>query len=208
MGRHRDAAASVLDSGRQTTVIIGAVGVLAVALVFGAWWMLSASPSIGASASAMSTARVTLNNLPAPTDGATADPTETFVVPTPSFSTPTLAVALGSREPEIPGETATLTLPAYSPPASSSTTTPPSGGRVTVGNLSLVCNLQGRRVRATLTFVSNGAVPVSLTAGDRTENSVASGNVRLDVVGNAPDSGTATCSAKVNGMSVGPIAGS
>jgi hypothetical protein len=47
---------------------------------------------------------------------------------------------------------------------------------------------------------------VTLTASDRTENTVASGNVRLDVIGAAPASGTATCSAKVNGMSVGPIA--
>ena len=77
---------------------------------------------------------------------------------------------------------------------------------MTVSNLSLQCGLQGRRVRATLTFHSTGQVPVTLTASDRTENTVASGNVRLDVIGAAPASGTATCSAKVNGMSVGPIA--
>ena len=47
MGRHRDEAADGLDSSRRTTVIIGAIGVLAVALVFGAWWMLSSSPFIG-----------------------------------------------------------------------------------------------------------------------------------------------------------------
>jgi hypothetical protein len=214
MGRHRDVAADGFDSGRRTTVIIGAIGVLAIALVFGAWWMLSSSPSIGKGATAMSTARVTLANVP----GATADvgSTETFVVPTPSFATPTLGVALGSREPEIPGETPTTTLPAWTPTTSSSSSSftsstsssSSSSGRVTVSNLSLACGLQGRRVRATLTFHATGPVSVSLTASTRTENTVASGNVRLDVVGDAPATGTGTCSAKVNGMAVGPIAAS
>ena len=206
MDWHRDEAADGLDSSRRTTVIIGAIGVLAVALVFRAWWMLSSSPSIGKGATALSTARVTLNEVPGATDAAGS--TATFVVPTPSFVTPSLAVALGSREPEIPGETATTTTPAgtSSTTSSSSSSSSSSNGRVTVSNLSLQCGLQGRRVRATLTFHSTGQVPVTLTASDRTENTVASGNVRLDVIGAAPASGTATCSAKVNGMSVGPIA--
>ena len=53
MSRHRDEAADGLDSSRRTTVIIGAIGVLAVALVFGAWWMLSSSPSIGKGATCL-----------------------------------------------------------------------------------------------------------------------------------------------------------
>jgi hypothetical protein len=75
-----------------------------------------------------------------------------------------------------------------------------------VSNLSLQCGRQGRRVRATLTFHSTGPVPVTITASDRTESTVASGNVRLDVMGASPASGNATCSAKVNGVPVGPIA--
>ncbi len=211
MDWHRDEAADGLDSGRRTTVIIGAIGVLAVALVFGAWWMLSSSPSIGKGATALSTARVSLSEVPGATNSAGS--TATFVVPTPSFVTPSLGVALGSREPEIPGETGTTTTPAWtlsssssSSSSSASSSSSSSNGRVTVSNLSLQCGLQGRRVRATLTFHSTGQVPVTLTASDRTENTVASGNVRLDVIGAAPASGTATCSAKVNGMSVGPIA--
>jgi hypothetical protein len=208
MGRHRDVAAGSVDTARRTTVIIGAVGVLAVALVFGAWWTLSSSPSIGKGATAMSTARVTLNEVP---DATAVGSTETFLVPTPSFVTPSLGVALGSREPEIPGETPTTTLPAWSPTTSSTSSSSTSSsttttGRATVSNLSLACNEQGRRIRAMLTFTATGPVSVSLTASNRTENTVASGNVRLDVVGNAPDTGVGTCSAKVNGMAIGPIA--
>ncbi len=201
MGEPRNGAGDALDPGRGATLIIVMVGALAVAMVFGAWWMLSSGPTIGKGATAMTTARMTLNQA----GGATAtDPgfTETFSVPTPSFVTPSLGIALGTREPEIPSETPIPTTPART---TTSTTSSSSSSAVTVRNASLVCQQQGRRVRATLTFFSTGRVPVTLTAGDRTETTNASGNVRLDVIGAGPAQGTATCSARVNGAAIGPI---
>lgn len=205
MGKHRSEPIDGLGMGRNTTIAIGVVGALAIALVFGAWWMLSAGPSIAKGATAMTTARVTLDQAGNPT-GASAGATEAFVVPTPSFVTPSLGIPLGSREPEIPGETATMTIPARTttPSSSSSSSSSPSGA-VTVRNVSLVCSLQGHRVRATLTFTSTGRVPVTLTAGDRTETTNATGNVRLDVIGAPPAKGNATCSARVNGLAIGPV---
>lgn len=102
MGKHRSEPIDGLGMGRNTTIAIGVVGALAIALVFGAWWMLSAGPSIAKGATAMTTARVTLDQAGNPT-GASAGATEAFVVPTPSFVTPSLGIPLGSREPEIPG---------------------------------------------------------------------------------------------------------
>jgi hypothetical protein len=36
-------------------------------------------------------------------------------------------------------------------------------------------------------------------------NTMATGTVRLDAIGMAPAQGTATCSARVNGVPLGPI---
>lgn len=205
MSRHGNDADEEVLGDHRALLVVGIVGLLAVALALGAWWILSAGPSIGKGASALTTARVTVDAAPNPT-AAVPGSTETFVVPTPSFVTPTLGIALGGLEPEIPGETPTTTLPTRSSSSSSgSSSSSSSSGAVSVRNVSLSCGLQGRRVRAVLTFFSTGPVRVSLTAADRTESTVGSGNVRLDVIGTVPGQGTATCSARINGTLVGPI---
>jgi hypothetical protein len=73
-----------------------------------------------------------------------------------------------------------------------------------VTGVQLTCALQSKRVRATLSFVSSGPVSVTLVAGTRSDTSVASGQVSMSVIGLAPG-GSGTCSAKVNGVSYGPI---
>ena len=188
----------------HAALVIGIAGALVVFLAFAAWWMFSSTPTIGKGATAMSTARVSIGPVPGQT-GVGVAPSETFVVPTPSFVTPSLDVALGALEPELPPETTTAppTPSTSSSSSSSSSSTPP--GQIGVRNLALGCSLQGKRVRATLSFLSSGKVPVILTAGDHTVTTTAAGNVRIETSGNAPSRGPALCSASVNGIQIGPI---
>lgn len=199
----------VAERDRKAIAVIAGAGVFAIGLAFIAWWILSSQPSVGKAATAMSTARVSVNAVPGP--GATAADTEaseTFAVPTPSFVTQPLSISLGAREVEIPGETpwtspsaSTSASPAPRPSSSSS-----SSASTIVRGLSLSCSNQGgRRIRAVLTFFATGPVPVSLTAGDRTTSLTTSGNARIDLLGNAPSGVRGTCRAEVNGTTIGPI---
>ncbi len=179
-------------------VAIGAVGVFAVAAVFGLWALFGSvrtptKPPATVSLSERTTDEEAL---------ATTEPSETFVVPTPSYATPSLSVALGPLEPSIadsPVDPATLKTTSAPP----SRATQPS--RPVVSNLSLECSRQGRRVRATLTFVTTARVPVTLTAGARTESTTADGDVKLTLSGDLPNGLPGGCSALVNGQAVGPV---
>lgn len=216
MGAYRAGQAGGLgDQGRRTAAIIAGIGVLAILAVFGAWWLLSRETTLRPGAEALSAVQRTHVGQTIDQGGlVAAAPSETFAVPTPSFVTPTLSEALGALEAEIPGEspdgTPTVAVPAPAPPPPASTPAqappkPPTATPVTVRDLALQCQLQGRKVRATLSFVSTGPVSVSITAGDEKKSGTASGSVRVDVVGNA-ERGRATCLAVVNGQRIGPLA--
>ncbi len=72
-----------------------------------------------------------------------------------------------------------------------------------MSNVKLACSGSRARITATLSFTSSAPVPVSLTAGERTEGTTAGGDVALSVDGRRTQ--TATCSAVVNGVAVGPV---
>lgn len=201
MGKHRHPEADARDSGRNAALLIGAVGLLAIAAVFGMFSLFASGPAIPKSnASTLDTAR--LEATAAPTTAA-PDVSESFAVPAPSFVTPSLDISLGTLEPLIPGEVPTPLAPppGQAPPTAAN---PPAGPPGTVSNVQLTCSLQGRRVRAILSFTSTGLVPVTLTAGTRTESTTSSGSVRLGLNGDAPAQGP-SCSATINGQAVGPV---
>lgn len=179
---------------------IGAVvAVVTFALVLGAWRIVTADlPTFGGS-----NARAAA---PAAAESATSEgASETFVVPVPSFVTPSLTAPLGPLVPEVvdPQATAEPLAPNPEPPAAApAPATPPAAQ---VRNVSLGCNQNKNRIVATLSFVATGPVSVSLTAGQHTETSRQSGQVKMRLAG--PAGATPTCSAVVDGRQIGPLRG-
>jgi len=206
MGRHRTRLTEGEQDGRRIAVVIGVVGLLAIGAVFGLWGLFASGPIPARATSTSLAARTAdpgLETLPEPV------PSETFVVPTPSYATPSLTVALGTLEPAIPD---TIIDPASLPPAPTAPTVPtppakPVPPKTVVSNISLDCSQQGRRVRATLSFNSTAPVPVSVTAGARSESTTAGGSVHLSLTGDLAPGLQPTCAAVVNGQPVGPVLG-
>lgn len=208
MGRH-PRPDRVGDPGTRAAVVIGSIGLSAVLLVCATWWYVAGLPAKKIQTALLDPAP---SAAALPTAGATlGEVAPAFVVPTPSFATPSLTAPLGTLEPELPPEVTTAVVvpppppapPAPAPPPPTPTVRPPSGP-LTVSGVQLACALQGKRVRATLSFVSSGPVSVTLVAGTRSDTSVAAGQVSMSVVGIAPG-GAATCSAVVNSVSYGPV---
>jgi hypothetical protein len=186
---------------------IGAVvAVVAFALVLGAWRIvMSDLPSF----SGAGAARAAATAFPDPTMSRAAE--ETFVVPSPSFVTPSLTAPLGPEVPEVLEPEATTApgppppappAPPAAPPPATPTPTPQSNQ---LRNVSLACNQNNRRIVATLSFFSAEPVTVTLTAGQRSEASRQRGAVRIRLAG--PAGQASTCSAVVAGRQVGPIGG-
>ncbi|MEI2825000.1 MAG: hypothetical protein V9F04_00300 [Dermatophilaceae bacterium] len=114
MGRHprRD---RVGDPGTRAAVVIGSIGVTAVLLVCAAWWYVAGLPAKRMQA-ALRDPTPAAGALPSA--GATApDLAPAFIVPTPSFATPSLTAPLGPLEPELPPD---VTAPVGRPARTSS----------------------------------------------------------------------------------------
>lgn len=180
---------------RRTLAIVGVLTALALALVVAGWQIATAGlPHLrGGSAAA---ARID------PTTEAirTARPSETFVVPVPSYATPSLEQPLGPMVPMVEEPVATQVAPATHAPAPPPPAPPPA---IKVSGIRLECSGSRNKVTAKLSFQSSAPVAVSVTAANRTETTTAGGDVDLSIESKSAQ--PATCSAIVNGVAVGPI---
>lgn len=200
MSRHRRIA-DAPDPGTRAAVVIGLIGLVAVALLGGAWWYLASVPgpapaSSRLAAAASSTADVGSANTAGPT------PSSSFVVPTPAFVTPSLTVSLGTLEPEIPADAAAAASGVVAPPAPG---VAPAPGQPVQTDVNLACTVKGNNVTATLSFFASRPVPVTLTAASRVESTTSTGRVTMSLNGGAGNAAP-TCSASINGVKYGPIA--
>lgn len=191
-----------LDDGRKAALVIGGIGVLAIAMLVGSWWAItSTGPSFakaGTPAAAMTVAPQRV-----------AAPTTSFVVPTPSWSAPTSVPPPGPRAPLLPPELAVQQVPSSpaAPPAPPAPPPPSSAPpqQAQVSGVTLACESRGRGVRATLRLISTGPVPVSVTAGPQTQSAVVTGRAQLSASAADVNPRTTTCSAVVAGREIGPI---
>lgn len=183
--------------GSRVLKVGAVVAVVTFALVLGAWRIVMADlPSFGDSA-----ARAAVPPAAAPTTP--GGPSETFVVPVPSFVTPSLTTPLGPLVPEVVETTAPEPAPAAPAPSAAAPPATPQPNQVR--SIDLACNQNKNRIVATLSFFSAEPVTVTLNAGQHSESSRQRGAVRMRVAGQAGT--TPTCSAVVDGRQVGPIRG-
>ncbi|MEI2765264.1 MAG: hypothetical protein V9F82_06190 [Dermatophilaceae bacterium] len=187
---------------RRTFALVGVLVVLAIALVVAGWQVATAGTPQLRGGSTVAATRVE----PTAEPTRSARPAETFVVPAPSFATPSLAEPLGPMVPMVEqapaAQPAPVAAPAPAPaPAPAAKASPPPA--IKVSAVKLRCEGSRGRVTAALSFTSTAPVAVSLTAGDRTETTTAGGDVSLSVESRRTQS--ATCSAVVNGAAVGPV---
>ena len=196
----------------RRTLRVGLVGfVVAVALILAAWRVVASDlPDFHAAAALPATP-------PTSEPPASRTPSETFAVPSPPpVTTPTETPSPAPADSEVVEPPLSTTAPAVALPppqaaargATPSHTQPslsPSPAPAQVRGVDLNCAQHGKRVAATLSFVSGGPVAVSVTAGGRTENSRGGGAVRMHVSG--PGDPGASCAAVVDGRPVGPVSG-
>ncbi len=191
----------VPDHGLNVALVIGGIGAAAIALLVVAGWALSASgPSF---TKALPTAAA-----PGPTAAVmiAARPSTSFIVPTPTFVTPSV-LPTGPRDPLLPPEIAapefpTATRPAPPVPPPPPKTTPPPAA---VSGVAFRCDAGRRGAKATVSLVSTGPVVVTVTAAGESRTQTVSGRASVSVVVDAPNPRTVTCSAVVAGKQLGPI---
>ena len=192
----------------RRTLRVGLVGfVVAVALILAAWRVVASDlPDFRAAAAPPSTT-------PTSEPPASRTPSETFAVPSPPPVTPTETQSPAPAVPEVvepPLSTPAPTV-AAAPQAAARAATPspsqpsPSPAPAQVRGVDLSCSQNGKRIAATLSFVSSGPVAISVSAGGRTETSRGGGAVRMHVSG--PGDPGAGCAAVVDGRPVGPVSG-
>lgn len=194
----RDYAAA--DTGRQTALVIGGIGLLAIVLLgLVGWSFSSSSPTF---------TKALPTGVPGPTAAALlpAPAPTTYVVPTPTFVTPSV-LPTGPRAPLLPPEVAAPEYPSAPtrPPAP-----PPSPTKVVpapaqIAGVSLSCEAGRRAVKATLRLVSTGPVAVSVTAAGESRTETVTGRGNVSVVAQMDNPRAGTCSAVVAGRQLGPI---
>ena len=197
----------VPDHGLNVALVIGGIGAAAIALLVVAGWALSASgPSF---TKALPTAAA-----PGPTAAVmiAARPSTSFIVPTPTFVTPSV-LPTGPRDPLLPPEIAapefpTAARPAPPTPQNPPVTPPPTKATpppAAVSGVALRCDAGRHGAKATVSLVSTGPVVVTVTAAGESRTQTVSGRASVSVVVDAPNPRTVTCSAVVAGKQLGPI---
>lgn len=193
--------------GLNAALVIGGIGATAIALLVVAGWALSAGgPSF---AKALPTGAA-----PGPTAAAmiAARPSTSFIVPTPTFVTPSV-LPTGPRDPLLPPEIAAPEFPTATRPAPSTSQHPPvvpPPTKVTppapaVTGVALRCDAGRQGAKATVSLVSTGPVVVTVTAAGESRTETVSGRASVSVVAEAPNPRAVTCSALVADRQLGPI---